>query len=167
MQTLYRLGNASALKLTTARWYTPSGRTIQRDRGHVATEDLAAADATASPNDAKTGEASGDVDVSSTEPPVEVLEAIKRPKPDRAKIEKCVKEWQIGSRRAAQIVEWLCEPFGDADPSGPPPAVLTTMPSTPELKPGERVIGVVVGVMPFGVFVDHEDLGDVVGGDEL
>ena len=30
MQTLYPLGQETALKLTTARWYTPSGRTIQR-----------------------------------------------------------------------------------------------------------------------------------------
>ena len=30
VQTLYPLGQETALKLTTARWYTPSGRTIQR-----------------------------------------------------------------------------------------------------------------------------------------
>jgi carboxyl-terminal processing protease len=35
VQTLYRLGTTSALKLTTARWYTPSGRTIQRDRADL------------------------------------------------------------------------------------------------------------------------------------
>ena len=32
VQTLFPLGEGVALKLTTARWYTPSGRTIQRDR---------------------------------------------------------------------------------------------------------------------------------------
>jgi carboxyl-terminal processing protease len=31
-QTLYPLDNGYALKLTTARWYTPVGRTIHRDR---------------------------------------------------------------------------------------------------------------------------------------
>ncbi len=31
VQTLFRLDDATALKITTARWYTPSGRTIQRD----------------------------------------------------------------------------------------------------------------------------------------
>ncbi len=31
VQSLYQLTPQSALKLTTARWYTPSGRTIQRD----------------------------------------------------------------------------------------------------------------------------------------
>jgi carboxyl-terminal processing protease len=31
VQTLYPLADGVALKLTTARWYTPSGRTIQRD----------------------------------------------------------------------------------------------------------------------------------------
>jgi carboxyl-terminal processing protease len=30
VQTVFRLGNDAALKLTTARWYTPSGRSIQR-----------------------------------------------------------------------------------------------------------------------------------------
>jgi len=30
VQTLYPLGEETALKLTTARWFTPSGRTIQR-----------------------------------------------------------------------------------------------------------------------------------------
>jgi len=30
VQTVFRLGHTQALRLTTARWYTPSGRTIQR-----------------------------------------------------------------------------------------------------------------------------------------
>jgi carboxyl-terminal processing protease len=30
VQTLFPLGDGVALKLTTARWYTPAGRTIQR-----------------------------------------------------------------------------------------------------------------------------------------
>ncbi len=42
VQTLYRLGGGSALKLTTARWYTPSGRTIQRDHTGQTTEQLSA-----------------------------------------------------------------------------------------------------------------------------
>jgi carboxyl-terminal processing protease len=32
LQTTYPLGDEIALKLTTARWYTPSGRTVQRAR---------------------------------------------------------------------------------------------------------------------------------------
>jgi carboxyl-terminal processing protease len=31
VQSVYRLGRYEALRLTTARWYTPSGRTIQRE----------------------------------------------------------------------------------------------------------------------------------------
>ncbi len=31
VQSLFRLGSTRALKLTTARWFTPSGRSIQRD----------------------------------------------------------------------------------------------------------------------------------------
>ncbi len=81
-------------------------------------------------------------------------ESFKRPIPERAKIEKCVKEWQIGSNRAQQIVHWLCDPFGDSDVSGSPPAVMSNMPTTKGLKPGDQVIGVVVSVMPFGVFVE-------------
>ena len=86
--------------------------------------------------------------------PATVPDPIKRTRPDKAKIDKCIKEWQIGSRRANQLVNWLCDPFGDSDVSGHSPAVLATMPSTKALKEGDSVIGVVVGVMPFGVFVE-------------
>jgi len=79
---------------------------------------------------------------------------LRHPLPDAAKIDKCVKEWQIGPNRAQQIVGWLCDPFGGSDVAGAPPAVLTSMPALDGLKPGDQVIGVVVGVMPFGVFVE-------------
>jgi uncharacterized protein len=84
----------------------------------------------------------------------EIPEPILRPRPERSKIDKCVKEWQIGTRRAHQLVHWLCDPFGDSDSTGAPPAVLSSMPSAKSLKTGDQVIGVVVGVMPFGVFVE-------------
>lgn len=32
VQTVFRLGDRQALRLTTARWYTPSGRAIERER---------------------------------------------------------------------------------------------------------------------------------------
>jgi carboxyl-terminal processing protease len=35
VQTVFRLGRTEALRLTTARWYTPSGRTIQRPMRRV------------------------------------------------------------------------------------------------------------------------------------
>jgi carboxyl-terminal processing protease len=35
VQTLFTLGEDVALKLTTARWYTPSGRTIQRQAADI------------------------------------------------------------------------------------------------------------------------------------
>ena len=35
VQTLFTLGDDVALKLTTARWYTPSGRTIQRQAADI------------------------------------------------------------------------------------------------------------------------------------
>lgn len=81
-------------------------------------------------------------------------EPIKHPLPEKSAIDKCIKEWQIGRQRAYQIVHWLCDPFGDSDSSGTPPAVLTKVPSMKDLSPGDQVIGVVVGVMPFGVFVE-------------
>jgi predicted RNA-binding protein with RPS1 domain len=83
-----------------------------------------------------------------------IPDPIRRPRPERVKIDKCIKEWQIGARRAEQLVQWLCDPFGDSDSTGSPPAVLSTMPTAKALKPGDQVIGVIVGVMPFGVFVE-------------
>ncbi|WP_372724174.1 S1 RNA-binding domain-containing protein [Novipirellula sp.] len=78
-----------------------------------------------------------------------------RPRPEKTKIDKCIKEWQIGARRARQLVSWLCDPFGDSDVAdGASNAVLTSMPNLKTLKTGDQVIGVVVGVMPFGVFVE-------------
>jgi transcriptional accessory protein Tex/SPT6 len=87
-------------------------------------------------------------------PVVEVAEPVRHPRPEQAKIDKCIKEWQIGTKRTQQLVQWLCDPFGDSDSTGNPPAVLNTMPSIKGLKQGDSVIGVVVGVMPFGVFVE-------------
>ncbi|MBB3209845.1 transcriptional accessory protein Tex/SPT6 [Rhodopirellula rubra] len=83
-----------------------------------------------------------------------VPEPFRQPKPERAKVDKLIKEWQVGVRRSKQIVDWLCEPFGEGTVNGPAPAVMTTMPALNELKEGDQVIGVVVGVMPFGVFVE-------------
>ena len=83
-----------------------------------------------------------------------IPQPVRRPRPEAAKVDKCVKEWQVGSRRSHQLVQWLCDPFGDSDSSGNSPAVLSGIPSTKGLKPGDKVIGVVVGVMPFGVFVE-------------
>jgi carboxyl-terminal processing protease len=51
VQTLFTLGENVALKLTTARWYTPSGRTIQRvarneeEQFDIASRDTGAVDA--------------------------------------------------------------------------------------------------------------------------
>jgi carboxyl-terminal processing protease len=48
VQTLFPLGEGVALKLTTARWYTPSGRTIQREVGSEEEQiEVAATEATA------------------------------------------------------------------------------------------------------------------------
>ncbi|MGB7324774.1 MAG: S1 RNA-binding domain-containing protein, partial [Rubripirellula sp.] len=112
------------------------------------TDAEATADATAEPASEPAPTATPDAPVAATADP------LRQPRPDRAKIDKCIKEWQIGTRRTHQIVHWLCDPFGDSDASGSPPAVLSTMPSTKALRPGDPVVGVVVGVMPFGVFVE-------------
>lgn len=80
--------------------------------------------------------------------------AVRRPLPEKAKIEKCIKEWQVGKHRVNQLVQWLCDPFGENLVTESPPAVLTTMPSLKALKAGDQVVGVVVGVMPFGVFLE-------------
>ncbi len=85
--------------------------------------------------------------------PVEIA-VVRRPKPEKALVDKRIKEWQIGQKRTYQIVNCLCDPFGEVDFGGAPPAVLSSMPSLTALKPGDQVIGVIVGVMPFGVFVE-------------
>ncbi|MEM9364420.1 MAG: S1 RNA-binding domain-containing protein [Planctomycetota bacterium] len=83
-----------------------------------------------------------------------VVASIRHPKPKSVAINKLVKEWQIGRNRAHQIVSWLCDPFGEANASGSAHTVMTRMPVLSDLKQGDQVIGVVVGVMPFGVFVE-------------
>jgi carboxyl-terminal processing protease len=42
VQTLYHLPGGNALKVTTATWYTPSGRSIQKDHGFEAEEAILA-----------------------------------------------------------------------------------------------------------------------------
>ena len=91
-------------------------------------------------------------DPSPPQPPQ--IEDAKRPMPDRAAVDKLIKEWQIGHRRAHQLVRWLCDPFGEGAPAGDSPAVMDRMPTLANLQPGEPVIGVIVGVMPFGLFVE-------------
>ncbi|HEU0053396.1 MAG TPA: S41 family peptidase [Longimicrobium sp.] len=50
VQDLFRLDGGWALKLTTGKWYTPSGRSIQRER-HVLPDGSFAADDTVPPTD--------------------------------------------------------------------------------------------------------------------
>ena len=115
----------------------------------AATSDERAVDATAAISEGEKPESA-----TSPEPAPQATELVKRPRPEKAKIDKCIKEWQVGPNRVNQLVSWLCDPFGDSDQSGEPPAVMTTMPTQKKLKQGDQVIGVVVGVMPFGVFVE-------------
>lgn len=91
---------------------------------------------------------------SSSEEQASIPEPVKRPRPERAKIDKCIKEWQVGRHRVNQLVGWLCDPFGETVISNDPPGVLSTMPTLKTLKPGDQVVGVVVGVMSFGVFIE-------------
>lgn len=46
VQTLYHLPGGNALKVTTATWYTPSGRSIQKDHGFKSEEEILAGGAT-------------------------------------------------------------------------------------------------------------------------
>ncbi|EMI17962.1 RNA binding S1 domain protein [Rhodopirellula maiorica SM1] len=124
--------------------------------------DSSAGDAAASESaDSPAAEAAAEADATSesdaAKPAEEAAVSMRvvRPRPEKAKIDKCIKEWQIGARRARQLVSWLCDPFGDSDVAdGASNAVLTSMPNLKTLKTGDQVIGVVVGVMPFGVFVE-------------
>ncbi|MDG2222470.1 MAG: S1 RNA-binding domain-containing protein [Rubripirellula sp.] len=130
--------------------------TAAGDTGEAVTDQAAATEtepaAETEQNDTSTTE-SASTESSSVTPP-EIPDRVLRAKPDRSKTDKCIKEWQIGARRTQQLVQWLCDPFGDSDASGNAPAVMNTMPSLRGLKPGDQAIGIVVGIMPFGVFVE-------------
>ena len=76
------------------------------------------------------------------------------PIPEQAKIDKVVKEWQVGRHRVQQIVHWLCEPFSVPKIDLAPVALMPAIPRLDNLKPGDMVSGVVVGVARFGVFVE-------------
>lgn len=54
VQTTFPLGNGNVLKLTTARWYTPSGRSIQKPYGIGAAPASDSAGGTAAPSDDST-----------------------------------------------------------------------------------------------------------------
>jgi carboxyl-terminal processing protease len=53
VQTLFRLTDKAALKITTARWYTPSGRTIQRQAKDAEEQEAQAESAAVHPMAAK------------------------------------------------------------------------------------------------------------------
>ncbi len=53
VQTLFRLSNDAALKLTTAKWYTPSGRSIQRQARSEQEQEDQADSAAVAPDTAK------------------------------------------------------------------------------------------------------------------
>ncbi|KLU02631.1 Transcription accessory protein (S1 RNA-binding domain) [Rhodopirellula islandica] len=122
-----------------------------------ASEESPAPEAAADSSDSEAAPSDGETTEGATETKSEAPaapEPVRRPMPERAAVDKLIKEWQIGKRRSHQLVRWLCDPFGEGASEGESPAVMTAMPSLAELKPGDQVIGVVVGVMPFGVFIE-------------
>lgn len=119
--------------------------------------DAAAETATEETPAAEAADASEETAASDSAPPADqpaAAERVVRPRPPQEKIDKCVKEWQIGRHRTNQVINWLCDPFAESTSDGNVPAVLKTMPTLKTLRPGDEVIGVVVGVMNFGVFVE-------------
>ncbi|HEX6533056.1 MAG TPA: S41 family peptidase [Gemmatimonadaceae bacterium] len=54
VQTVFPLDGGWALKLTTGKWYTPSGRSIQKDRKKLEADDLLAADVEEKPDSLET-----------------------------------------------------------------------------------------------------------------
>ncbi len=87
---------------------------------------------------------------------VQIAPAFRQAKPEDAQINKCIKEWQIGARRARQLVDALCDPFGEESSAGNAAAhaVMSKVPKLTDLAVGDQVIGVVVGVTEFGAFVE-------------
>lgn len=89
-------------------------------------------------------------------PPADTASAYRLPLPEPAAINKCIREWQVGSNRTHRIVQSLCDPFGEESVANPgePPAVMTRVPKNSQLRPGDSVVGVVASVAPFGAFVE-------------
>lgn len=81
---------------------------------------------------------------------------VRRPLPEPAAINKCIREWQVGSNRAHRIVQALCDPFGEeaVAATSQPPVVMTKVPKPSQLRSGDAVIGVVASVAPFGAFIE-------------
>lgn len=99
--------------------------------------------------------ATASVDTPAEDPDV-VVSSVKRPLPEPAAINKCIREWQVGSNRTHRIVHALCDPFGEESVSGTsePPVVMTRVPRPSQLRSGDPVVGVVASVAPFGAFVE-------------
>jgi transcriptional accessory protein Tex/SPT6 len=117
--------------------------------GSVATSETSAEGAAAAEGDDKDGQ---DNPASAT---VAAAEPYRHPLPESSKISRCVNEWQVGENRVRQIVKALCEPFSDtAGDAFEPVATMPVVPKLTDLKPGDIVSGVVVGVAGFGVFVE-------------
>ena len=113
----------------------------------IATEDTSAEPDPDGPTDEKDATATETV-------PEPMVEMPRHPLPDQAKIEKVVKEWQVGRHRVTQLVHWLCEPFSVPALDLHPAAMMPAIPKLDKLVPGDFVAGVVVGVAKFGVFVE-------------
>lgn len=132
--------------------------------GEVATAETASAE-TAS---AETASAESEVAVAAEATPAEtgtepaaaaaaaVVSSVKRPLPEPSAINKCIREWQVGSNRTHRIVHALCDPFGEESVANTsePPVVMSRVPRPSQLKPGDPVIGVVASVAPFGAFIE-------------
>lgn len=103
--------------------------------------------------DAPTAEAVTDAPAADT---ASVITSVKRSLPEPSAINKCIREWQVGSNRTHRIVHALCDPFGEESVSNTsePPVVMTRVPRPSQLKSGDPVIGVVASVAPFGAFVE-------------
>ncbi|TWT66493.1 S1 RNA-binding domain-containing protein [Allorhodopirellula solitaria] len=133
---------------------SPEAESGEASEQSTDTEASESAEAAAEPATASADASSTESQTQDGEAAPSAAEPFRQAKPERAKVEKLIKEWQVGVHRSLQIVSWLCEPFGEGTVSGPAPAVMNRMPALSELKQGDQVIGVVVGVMPFGVFVE-------------
>ncbi len=96
--------------------------------------------------------AGDDTEVTATEEEAVFAQSL----PDPAAINKCIREWQVGSCRAHHLVHALCQPFGEEKLGDltDPPAVMNRLPRSSDLRVGDAVVGVVASVTPFGAFVE-------------
>lgn len=74
--------------------------------------------------------------------------------PDSVDVEKLARGWQVGREKLRQVASCLHAPFADPRLQNPPVPMMREMPTLGNLKSGDCVWAIVIGVADFGAFVE-------------